>query len=197
MTTIAVVRKNGYAAIAADTLTKWGTGKESAAYVANNSKLVRVGDNWLGAAGTATFKLILRDYFAQSGVPARFDSTINIFKTWQAFHAVLKERYYLVAVNEKDDSLESSKFDVLIANPRGIFGVGAHRTVQEYRKFYAIGSGTDLALGAMYAAYDRPGLSAEQVARLAIEAAAEFDDSTGLPVLSRAVKLKAPGRGSR
>ena len=190
MTTIAVVRKNGYAAIAADTLTKWGTGKESAAYVANNSKIVKVGDNWLGAAGTATFKLILRDYFAQSGVPARFDSTINIFKTWQAFHAVLKERYYLVAVNEKDDSLESSKFDVLIANPRGIFGVGAHRTVQEYRKFYAIGSGTDLALGAMYAAYDNSRVSAEQVARLAIEAAAEFDDATGLPVISQAVKLK-------
>jgi ATP-dependent protease HslVU (ClpYQ) peptidase subunit len=197
MTTIAVVRKNGYAAIAADTLTKWGTGKESAAYVANNSKLVRIGDNCLGAAGTATFKLILRDYFAQAGVPARFDSTINIFKTWQAFHAALKERYYLVAVNEKDDSLESSKFDVLIANPRGIFGVGAHRTVQEYRKFYAIGSGTDLALGAMYAAYDRPGLSAEQVARLAIGAAAEFDDSTGLPAVSHAVKLKAPGRRGR
>ena len=158
MTTIAVVRKNGYAAIAADTLTKWGTGKESAAYVANNSKIVRVGDGYIAGSGTATFKLILRDYFAQRSAPARFDSAINIFKTWQAFHAALKERYYLVAVNEKDDTLESSKFDVLIANPHGIFGVGAHRTVQEYRKFYAIGTGTDLALGAMYAAYDRPGL---------------------------------------
>jgi len=190
MTTIAVVRKNGYAAIAADTLTKWGTGKESAAYVANNSKIVKAGDSYLGASGTATFKLILRDYFGQRGVPARFDSTINLFKTWQAFHATLKERYYLVAVNEKDDSLESSKFDVLIANPHGIFGVGAHRTVQEYRKFYAIGSGTDLALGAMYAAYDNSRLSAEQVARLAIEAAAEFDDATGLPVTSQAIKLR-------
>jgi len=36
MTTIAVVRKNGYAAIAADTLTKWGSGKESAAYIRLN-----------------------------------------------------------------------------------------------------------------------------------------------------------------
>ena len=106
MTTIAVVRKNGYCAIAADTLTKWGSGKESAAYVANNTKIVKVGDSFLGAAGTATFKLILRDYFAQAGVPARFDSSINIFKTWQAFHAALKDRYYLVSVNEKDDSLE-------------------------------------------------------------------------------------------
>jgi len=190
VTTIAVVRKNGHAAIAADTLTKWGTGKESAAYVANNTKIVRVGDTYIAGSGTSTFKLILCDYFAQRGVPARFDSAIELFKTWQAFHAALKERYFLVSVGDKDDTIESSKFDVLIANPHGIFGVGAHRTVQEYRKFYAIGTGTDLALGAMYAAYDRPGLSAEQVARLAVEAAAEFDDATGLPVISHAVKLR-------
>ena len=190
MTSIAVLRKNGYGAIAADTLTKWGTGKESAAYVANHDKIVKAGDTWLAASGTSTFKMIMRDYFGQRGVPARFDSAINIFKTWQAFHSVLKERYYLVSVNEKDDTVESSKFDVLIANPHGIFGVGAHRTVQEYRKFYAIGSGTDLALGAMYAAYDNARLSAEQVARLAIEAAAEFDDPTGLPFVSRSIKLK-------
>jgi ATP-dependent protease HslVU (ClpYQ) peptidase subunit len=197
MTTIAVVRKNGYAAIAADTLTKWGSGKESAAYIANNTKIVKVGDSFLAGSGTATFKLIMRDYFAQRGVPARFDTTINIFKTWQAFHAVLKERYYLVSVGEKDDTIESSKFDVLLANPDGIFGVGAHRTVQEYRKFYAIGTGTDLALGAMYAAYDNPKLSAEQLARLAITAAAEFDDATGLPVISHSVKLKASPRKGR
>jgi ATP-dependent HslUV protease subunit HslV len=190
MTTIAVVRKNGYAAIAADTLTKWGTGKESAAYVANHDKLVKAGDTWLAASGTSTFKMIMRDYFGSRGAPARFDTSINIFKTWQAFHSVLKERYYLVSVNEKDDTVESSKFDVLLANPHGIFGVGAHRTVQEYRRFYAIGSGTDLALGAMYAAYDNARLSAEQVARLAIEAAAEFDDATGLPVVSQSIRLK-------
>ena len=51
MTTIVVVRKNGIAAIAADTLTKWGTGKESAKYIANNDKIVRAGDTWIGAAG--------------------------------------------------------------------------------------------------------------------------------------------------
>jgi ATP-dependent protease HslVU (ClpYQ) peptidase subunit len=190
MTTIAVVRKNGAAAIAADTLTKWGTGKESAAYVANHTKIVRVGESYVAGSGTSTFKLILRDYFARRDVPARFDTAPNIFRTWQAFHAALKEQYYLVTVGEKDDTIESSKFDVLIANPHGIFGVGAHRTVQEYRKFYAIGSGTDLALGAMFAAYDSPRLTAEQVARRAIEAAAEFDDATGLPVISHAVKLR-------
>jgi ATP-dependent protease HslVU (ClpYQ) peptidase subunit len=134
MTTIAVVKKNGRAAIAADTLTKWGTGKESAAYIANNDKIVRAGATFIGASGSATFKTIMRDYFTQPKVKARFDSTLHIFQTWQAFHVALKEQYFLVTTNDKDDSLESSRFDVLLANPSGIFGVGAHRTVQEYVK---------------------------------------------------------------
>ena len=190
MTTIVVVRKNGVAAIAADTLTKWGTGKESAKYIANSDKIVRAGDTFIGASGSATFKTIMRDYFAQPKARVRFDSTINIFRTWQTFHVALKDRYFLVTGSDKDDSLESSRFDVLLANPHGIFGVGAHRTVQEYVKFYAIGSGTDVALGAMYGVYDDPRRSAEDVARFAIEAAAEFDDATGLPVMSQSVKLK-------
>ena len=190
MTTIAVVKKNGYTAIAADTLTKWGTGKESAAYIANNNKIVAAGDTFIGASGSATFKTIMHDYFARTKTKARFSSTIEIFRTWQAFHEVLKNQYFLVTTSDKDDSLESSRFDVLLANPHGIFGVGAHRTVQEYVKFYAIGSGTDVALGAMYGVYDDPKRSAEDVARFAIEAAAEFDDATGLPVMSHSIKLK-------
>lgn len=190
MTTIAVVKKNGHAAIAADTLTKWGTGKESAAYIANNNKIVAAGDTFIGASGSATFKTIMHDYFARAKTKARFNSTIEIFRTWQAFHEVLKDEYFLVTTSDKDDSLESSRFDVLLANPHGIFGVGAHRTVQEYVKFYAIGSGTDVALGAMYGVYDDPRRSAEDIARFAIEAAAEFDDATGLPVMSHSIKLK-------
>jgi ATP-dependent HslUV protease subunit HslV len=151
---------------------------------------VRAGDTWIGAAGSATFKTIMRDYFGQPKVKPRFDSTLNIFKTWHKFHAVLKDQYFLVTASDKDDTLESSRFDVLLANPSGIFGVGAHRTVQEYVKFYAIGSGTDLALGAMYACYDDPKLSAAQIALRAIEAAAEFDDATGLPAIVQTVKLK-------
>jgi ATP-dependent protease HslVU (ClpYQ) peptidase subunit len=190
MTTIAVVRKGRYAAIAADTLTKWGSGKESAKYVANNEKLVRFGSTYLAASGSATFKTIMRDYFSRPRLAARFDNTLSIFRTWQKFHRVLKDEYFLVAGGDKDDSIESTRFDVLLANPHGIFGIGAHRTIQEYAKFYAIGSGTDLALGALYAAYDDPARDALSLARLAVEAAAEFDDATGLPVSAQRIRLK-------
>lgn len=191
MTTIAVVKKNGYAAIAADTMTKWGSGKESAAYIANSDKIVKVGSTLLAGSGSATFKIILRDYFSRPRVAPKFDDPLSIFRTWQRLHAVLKEEYFLLAGNEKDDTLESSRFDVLLANPRGIFGIGAHRTVQEYSKFYAIGSGTDLALGALYATYDDPGRDALSLAQLAVVTAAEFDDATGLPVIAHKVKLAA------
>ena len=189
MTTIAVVRKGRYAAIAADTLTKWGSGKESAQYVANNDKVVKVGSTYLAASGSATFKTIMRDYFSRARAPARFDDPLTIFRTWQKFHVVLKREYFLIAGGDKDDSIESTRFDVLLVNPNGIFGIGAHRTVQEYVKFYAIGSGTDLALGALFATYDDPRRDALSLARLAVEAAAEFDDATGLPVSAHRLRL--------
>jgi len=184
MTTVTVVRKDGRIAIAADTLTKWGNGKESSDYVANYEKIIRVGDSLIAITGSATMKLILADYFAGLETPPRLDSAADIFRVWNTLHGVLKEQYYLQAGEDKEDELESSRMDVLIANPRGIFGVAAHRTVQEFSKFYAYGSGSPYALGAMYAAYRAPSLDAEAVARLGVMAAAEFHDESGLPVQS-------------
>jgi ATP-dependent protease HslVU (ClpYQ) peptidase subunit len=191
MTTVTVVRKDGRIAIAADTLTKWGGGKESADYVANHEKIIRVGDSLVAITGSATFKLILADYFASLEAPPRFDSVANIFSAWNTLHGVLKEQYYLQTGEDKEEDLESSRMDVLIANPHGIFGVAAHRTVQEFSKFYAYGSGSDYALGALYSIYDRPDMNAEAIARHAIAAAVEFDDGTGGPIQSFTVGLLA------
>ncbi|MBI1282897.1 MAG: hypothetical protein GC183_01000 [Thiobacillus sp.] len=190
MTTVTVVRKEGRIAIAADTLTKWGGGKESADYVANHEKIIRVGDSLIAITGSATFKLILTDYFSTLDEPPKLDSVESIFRVWNTLHGVLKEHYYLQAGEDKEEDLESSRMDVLIANPCGIFGVAAHRTVQAFSKFYAYGSGSPYALGAMYAAYRAPSLDAEAVARLGVMAAAEFHDETGLPIQSFAIDAK-------
>lgn len=188
MTTLAVVRKNGQFAIAADTLTKWGSTKESSIYVTNHEKIFQVGDSFLGITGTTTFKLILTEYFSQLETPPKFDSVPSIFRTWQELHAVMKERYFLNAHEDKEDDLETSRMYVLIVNAHGIFGVAPHRTVQEFSKFYAYGAGADYAMGALYAAYDQPKLNAEALARLAVEAAAEFDDCTGGPISSHLIR---------
>ncbi|MFN3545054.1 MAG: hypothetical protein ACK4UX_09425 [Thiobacillus sp.] len=184
MTTVTVVKKEGRIAIAADTLTKWGSGKESSEYVANHEKIIRVGESYVAITGSATFKLILADYFASLEETPPLDSVANIFSVWNTLHGVLKEQYYLQTGEDKEEDLESSRMDVLIANRHGIFGVAAHRTVQEFSKFYAYGSGSPYALGAMYAAYRAPSLDAEAIARLGVAAAAEFHDESGLPVQS-------------
>lgn len=191
MSTVVVVRKGGVGAICADTLTKWGTVKESAAYVQNHEKILHIGETYIGVTGPATFKLILRDYFTENGGDARLDNAMSIFRTWNRLHRALKDRYFLLGEEDKEDALESSRIDVLLLNRHGIFGVAAHRTVQEFSRFYAFGSGADYALGALHALYDDPALDAEQIARRAAEAAAEFDDSTGLPLQCHTVKMTA------
>lgn len=191
MTTIAVVRKDGGIAIAADTMTKWGSGKETADYIVNHGKLLQVGDTWLGLTGNATFKTILRDYFSRPKVRARFDTPLEIFRTWQALHVALKRDYHLLATGHDDEPLESTRFDALIANRHGIFGVVAHRTVQEFARYYAFGSGSSYAMGALHALYGSRGIDAETLARRAVETAAEFDDATGLPVESQSITTPA------
>ncbi len=190
MTTIAVVKKGGIAAIAADTLTKWGSGKESAKYIANSEKIIKVGSSYIAVTGNATFKLIVRDYFLEHGKDCRLSNPMEIFQTWNRLHQALKEKYFLMPEEDKEDALESTRMDVLIANAHGIFGVSGHRTVQEFSRFYSYGSGSDYALGALWADYDRRGLSAARIVRRAIEAAAEFDDGTGLPTQTFTVRLR-------
>lgn len=189
MTTIAVVRKNGVAAIAGDTLTKWGSAKESAAYIRNHEKIFHIGSSYVGVTGNATFKHIVTDYFDSLDAPPEFDSVAGIFRIWNRLHGDFKDRYFLQPEEDKEDAIESTRMDVLIANAKGIFGVSAQRTVQEFSRFYAYGSGGDYALGALYSVYDRSDLDAEALARHAITAAAEFDDGTGLPIQSFSIPL--------
>lgn len=190
MSTIAVVRKGGLAAIAADTLTKWGSGKETADYLANADKIFRVGGSYLAAAGPTTGFQALRHYFARRKAKPTLRNADRIYAEWLRLHAALRRDYFVLPEEDEKDAFESSRLDVLIANPYGIFGVEAYRSVQVFTKFYAYGSGCDYALGAMYAAYGDPRRSAADVAKLGVMAAAEFHDATAPPVLCHTVRLK-------
>lgn len=190
MTTIVVVKKLGQVAIAADTLTKYGSyTNERAEYIVNHEKIFRVGDSYIGLSGSATADLAVRDFFMRKYREAKLHTPIEIFRVWNELHQILKEEFFLNPLKEQDDSFESSRTRALIANPQGIFGVDSYRFVQEFTKFYAYGSGSEFALGALFAAYDSK-LSAEELATLGVKAAAEFDDATGLPLTSYSLSVK-------
>jgi len=190
MSSITVVKKNGYAAIAADTLTKWGYSKEPAEYIVNHEKIFKTGANYLGVAGSVTSELALKTIFSKLRSDAKLNSVADIFTTWNKVHRALKDEYFLNGQENDDKAYETSRMDVLIANPYGIFGVGPYRSVQEFTRFYAYGSGNEYAQGAMYAIYNDMTKSAEDIARFGVQAAAEFDEDTGLPITSYAIKLR-------
>lgn len=190
MTTTVVVRKNGFAAIAADTLGMWGNMKESSKHIANHEKILKFQDNYLAFTGSSAFKLVVENWLSKIKRKPKFDSVENIFDSWLSFHKTLKDNYFLRSEDEDSDEFETSRMNVLIANPSGIFAVGVLRTVTEYNTFTAYGSGCDYAIGAMQAVYNDENKTAEDIAKIGIEVASEFDDGTGLPMTCYTVKLK-------
>jgi ATP-dependent protease HslVU (ClpYQ) peptidase subunit len=190
MTTIVAVRKNGLVAVAADTLTMWGNMKEAAGHIVNHEKILKYQDNYLAFTGSAAFKLVVEHWLNKQKRKPKFDSVESIFEAWLSFHGKLKEEYFLRPEDDDADEFETSRMNVLIVNPSGIFSVGMLRTVNEYSRFTAFGSGCDFAVGAMRAVYDDETKSAEDIARIGIEIAAEFDDGTGLPLHCYTVELK-------
>ncbi|MFN0279098.1 MAG: hypothetical protein ACKVRN_10910 [Pyrinomonadaceae bacterium] len=190
MTTIALVRKNGFAAIAADTLTTFGNQKETAERVVNHQKLFKFKESYLAFSGWGGFQQALEDFFATTREKILLDSVENIFRASLVLHEALKEKYYLRPYDSDSDTFESSRGLIMIANPHGIFSVSDYRFVQEHTRFAADGSGSDYALGAMHTIYDDPKLSAKEIVVTGVNSAAEFDTGTGLPLTCQTVQLR-------
>jgi ATP-dependent HslUV protease subunit HslV len=191
MSTVVVARKGSDAAIGADTLAKFGSMNERPEYVENHSKLVRAGKGWIGVVGHASLPLVLEHYLDRLDRPPKLGAVQQVFAFSLDLHDALKEDYHLLTAEEDDEGapFESSQLDCLVANPGGLFGLYRMRSVHQYTRFYAIGSGGDFALGAMRAVYDTLDDPAE-IVRVGLEAAADFDDSTGGPFEVQRLKLR-------
>ncbi len=197
MSTVVVAKKDGKVCIAADSLTSFGDLRLSSVYDAVHDKVLRYDENYLGIVGSAAHQLVLESVFASKKVVDKkieidFSSRLAIFESFLALHPLLKEKYFLNAKDEDDDPYESTQIDALIANPFGIFGVHSLREVTEYNKFWAIGSGAEYALGAMFAVYDSAA-SAEEIAQAGVAAGAEFNNASSMPLSSYVIDLHQPG----
>jgi ATP-dependent HslUV protease, peptidase subunit HslV len=193
MSTIVVVKKNNKVAIAADTLSTVGHTKTDSKYVANNEKIVRFRDSYIGIIGTSAHGQVLESLMKKYPKKLSFNSASNIFETYVRIHPILKDEFYLKPDEDKDDEYESSQIEAVIANPHGIFGMFSWRDVDEYNLFWAIGSGQEYALGAMYLAYETMD-DAEEIAKIGVAAGCEFDDGSGLPCTSYSIQLGKPRR---
>ena len=188
MSTIVIVKKNGKACIAADSLTTFGDLRLASNMDVAHDKIQSYGDGYMGIVGSAAHSLVIESIIANQSLEINFSDRLNIFETFRELHPILKDKYFLNAKDEDDDPYETSHIDSLICNKSGIFGVYSLREVSEYVRYWAIGSGSEFALGAMHAVYDRLD-SAEEIARAGVEAGAEFNNASSLPMTSYTVDL--------
>jgi ATP-dependent HslUV protease, peptidase subunit HslV len=190
MSTIVVAQKNNTVCIAADSLTSFGDTKQSAEFVADSSKIIQFGDFYLGVVGSAAHQLVLKSLLLHHADKIDFSSQMAIFESLKNIHPVLKDEYFLNSKDEDEDAYETSRIDALLINPQGMFGIYSLREVDEYTKFWAVGSGAEYALGAMHAIYEQCD-TAEQVAKAGVMAGATFDNASALPMQSMSLNLKS------
>lgn len=149
MTTVVVTKKNGVACIAADTLATYGDLREPADLVASSDKLVQVGEAWVAPTGPASAQLILGHHLRGLKETPQLRSADQIFDFLTQLQRSLRDDYYVLGKEDSQDDYESMRMELIIASPGGIFGAYPQRSVQEFRSFYAFGSGAEFALGAM------------------------------------------------
>jgi ATP-dependent HslUV protease, peptidase subunit HslV len=188
MTTIVVARKGDSAVIAADSLTTFGTTRLAPAYDRSPHKIVAYRESFIGVAGSAAHQLVLENVLERNP-DLDLLGKAAIFEAFRKLHPILKDEAFLNPKEEDDDPYESSQMTVMIANPSGVFAVYSMREVFEFERFWAIGSGRDFALGAMYALYGKA-RNASAIAEAGVQAGAEFDTGTALPIYLEQVRLK-------
>jgi ATP-dependent HslUV protease subunit HslV len=192
MTTITVVKKGGQVAIAAESLTTFGDTRLARQYKGEHDKILHVAGSWIGLCGSSAHHLVLASALAKIE-DVRLGSRMEVFETFRRLHPILKEHAYLNPKEDEDDPYESSQMIALIANDSGIYGVYSYREVFDYDRFWAIGSGRNYALGAMYAAYERM-KSAADIAKAGVAAGIEFDTASSGPIVCHTLKLRKEKR---
>ena len=187
---ILAIKKGGSICIASDSMTvSGGSRKQTAEHVYNTDKIIKWGSSYVGTASHPSWPLVLQSYINQAKNKPGLRSKEEVFEELLKMHQILKDRYHLSSSGDEDDLFESSKFESLIVNSQGIFKTYELRSVQQFIRFAAIGSGAQYALGALHALYDRLD-SPEEIAREVLKTVVEFDDSSGLPGSFYTVKSK-------
>ena len=191
MSTLVTVRKGKQICIASDSLTTFGDKKQKADYVAEPAKFYKWGNSYVGLVGYAAHEQVLTSLIKNSKKVPDFSSKLDIFENIRQIHKVLKEEYFLIPTTDenKEDPYESSQMDMMIINKFGMFSVLSLREVFEYKKFWAMGSGADFAVGAMYMAYERRGATAQSIAKAGVNAGIEFDKNSYGPIHLKSLKL--------
>ena len=191
MSIAVAVRKNARIVLATDSQTNLGSERVPAANL-SGPKFMPIGDVYMAATGWTLYSNIFADLLARRRAVPRLDSETNIFKFFTGLWVDLHERYNFVKdqADDADSPFGSLDSTFLVVCAQGIFGVASDLSVLRYERYFAIGSGAPVALGAVHALYESES-DAEALARSAAVAAIDHDVYCGHPVHVATVRERA------
>lgn len=187
MSIIVGVRKAGEIVIAADTQFIFGESQHISRANHVASKILKMGDSYVGQVGWGVYQHMLEAYCQQHGAPV-LHTELEIFTFFMNFwHAACKDYSFVNSQSGRNQESPFAELDshFLVVNATGLYRIAGNMSVSSYQQYIAIGCGADYALGALSALWDRcPQLSARELARAGCEAAIEFEAGCGAPIES-------------
>lgn len=178
MSIVVAVTKGRRTVVASDSLTCCGSHRETPDN-AVTSKVRRIGAAVLGTTGWSLYDNIL-DEVLHGRRPPPLQTKEQIYRFFNGLWKRLHTRHSFV--KDQPPDMDSPFGDLgawfLVANRNGIFVVSSDLSVWRCRKYYAIGSASYYAFGALYHDYQAE-RNPERIARRAVEASIHFDINCG------------------
>ena len=182
--------------MAADSLTCFGDDHVVPSDNSPTQKIRQLGDAVIGISGWAIYQSILDDHLRAQSSPD-LSSETTIFRFFMTFWKALHDDYPFVndQANSRDSPFGDLDSSFLIASPGGLFKVSSDAEVSRFHRYYAIGSGSEYALGALGAINDSEP-DGEVAAREAVRVASLFDTHCGGDAYVLTVPLQSGRTGA-
>lgn len=170
MTTIAALIDGDTIYMASDSRTTRGWSQ----YMDANQKIIRRGEMLIGHSGAVRGAQIVEHTFQ---IPEHLEGVPTERYMVASFIPALREAFKDQAYSQVDDNRESQDSQFLIAYRGALYTIESDFTaLKERRNFYAIGSGSAYALGALQTTIGEP---ARARIERAVQTAISFDSGTG------------------
>lgn len=134
-------------------------------------KIHQIGPAFIGHVGNPVYHTVLDNLALHHSELFDFSDRVSIHRSFDRMQALLVNDYGL---RPQGDDFAGSGLYLLIAVNGKFYSVGTERGVDEYKRFWAIGSGDQIALGAAEASY-AGAKSAKQLVQDVITIACKYD----------------------
>lgn len=146
-------------------------------------KLHRVPGAVIGHVGNTLYHTVLDHLCDAHAADFDFSSRLAVYRTMLQVHDLMVQECRLVP---QGDDVAGSGLNLLVATADAIYHIEPELAVDHYARFWAIGSGNAIALGALDAIYDRLD-DPHQIAEIALQAACRFDLHSNEPYTIEAI----------